>query len=236
MSRIAIVAALEREIVPLVKNWKSRLLCRGRDAGPQCRLYENKNAALICAGIGPDAARRAAALIIRETGARRIVSVGFAGALDPALKVGNLIEPRTVINGEDSSRIDTGSGQGTLISAIAVAGKEQKQKLRQAYAADAVDMEAAAVALSAQAAQVEFSAFKVISDEVDFAMPPMGKFVQDDGQFNTSRFVRHISVRPHLWGPTWALGRNSRVASEALCAALPNYLDRLATRDNIEHL
>jgi hypothetical protein len=157
------------------------------------------------------------------------------GALDPDLKVGDLVEPRLVINRKDGSRIDTGSGKGTLISAVAVAGKDQKRKLREAYAADTVDMEAAAVAQSAQAAGIEFSALKVISDAADFNMPPMEKFVGDDGKFYKSGFVLHIAFRPQLWGATLALARNSKIASEALCAEIPKYLDRIATTLNVEH-
>src|SRR5215475_4786470 len=233
MSKIAIVAALEREVAPLVRNWKLQLLHLGGYSGPRYRLYENGESALICSGIGPEAARRVATTVIQELRAQRVVSVGFAGALDPGLKVGDVLEPSIVINGKDGSRTDIGSGKAILVSAVAVAGQDQKRKLREAYAADIVDMEAAGVAQSAQAAGIEFSALKAISDVADFAMPPMEEFVGEDGRFDTSRFVLHVAVRPRLWAATMALGRNSRIASEALCDELPNYLERIATTQNV---
>ena len=54
----------------------------------------------------------------------------------------------------------------------------RRQRLAQAYAADAVDMEAAAVAQAAQAHGIEFGALKAISDMPRILrMPPVEKFV-----------------------------------------------------------
>ena len=58
-------------------------------------------------------------------------------------------------------------------------------KLAQSYGAQAVDMEAAAVARGAQARGVRFMAVKAISDESTFAMPSMDRFV--DGRVNFAR-------------------------------------------------
>ena len=50
-------------------------------------------------------------------------------------------------------------------------------------------MEAAAVAAVAQERGIEFAAVKAISDELDFVMPPVGRFVDADGKFETARFA-----------------------------------------------
>jgi adenosylhomocysteine nucleosidase len=232
MPRIAIVAAMEREVAPLIRKWQVRSFEHG---GRYYRLFENGEASLICAGVGPEAARRATEAIIQEVRASHILSVGFAGALDPALRVGEVIEPRTVINAGDGARTDTGRGQGTLVSISTVAGHEQKEKLRDAYSAAAVDMEAAAVAQGAELRGVRFGALKVVSDEAGFVMPPVEKFVEADGDFRAARFVLHVAVRPWLWRSTIALARNSARATNALCAALKQYLSRQATEGTVEH-
>ena len=221
MPRIAIVAALEREVAPLIRKWKVRTLERG---GRRFRLFESGEAALICGGVGAEAARRATEAIIQEIGPELILSVGFAGALDPALKVGEIVEPRVVINGSDGVRSDTGSGQGTLVSFSAVAGRGQKAKLREAYSALAVDMEAAAVAEGAAIRNVRFGVLKAVSDDAAFEMPPMEQFISPGGQFCTTAFVVHIGVRPWLWGQTIRLARNSAKASSALCVAVEKFL------------
>ena len=197
MSRIAIIAAIEREVAPLIRSWKVRTLHHG---GRQYRLFENGDAVLICGGIGAEAARRATEAVIQEAQPVRVLSVGFAGALDATLKAADVFEPRTVINVADGVRTETGSGQGTLVSYAAVAGREQKQRLGTAYGAAAVDMEAAAVAEGAAVRGVEFAALKAISDAADFAMPEAERFVSSDGQFRTVKFALHVAVRPWLWG------------------------------------
>jgi nucleoside phosphorylase len=232
MPRIAIVAAMEREVAPLIRKWNVRPI---EHDGRRYQLFENEASSLICAGVGPEAARHATEAILQEVRASHILSVGFVGALDPALRVGEVFEPRTVINAGDGARTDTGCGQGTLVSFSALAGREQKEKLRDAYSAAAVDMEAGAVAQGAQLRGISFGALKVVSDEAGFVMPPVDDFISADGSFRRARFGLHVAVRPWLWGGTVALARNSARATKALCTALEQYLSRRATEEITEH-
>jgi nucleoside phosphorylase len=225
MSRIAIIAAMEREVRPLIRSWKVRVIEQG---GRRHRLFENGEAALVCGGIGAEAARRATEAVIREVNPARVISAGFAGALDGSLEVGQVLEPRTVINAADGVRMETGSGEGILVSSATVAGKEQKIQFGKAYGATAVDMEAAAVAQGAQARGVEFAALKAISDAADFSLPALDRFVADEGTFRSLRFACHVALRPWLWWTTIALARNSSKASHALCGAIVSYLGREA--------
>jgi nucleoside phosphorylase len=222
-STIAIVAAMEREVAPLIRGWKVRGI---EHDGRRYRLFESHDAILICGGIGASAARRAAEVAIAEAEPLRVISVGFAGALDSRMKVADVMEPRVVVNAADGSRTDTGAGQGTLVSFAGVADRDQKERLARAYAAEAVDMEAAAVAQAAQARGIEFAALKAISDATDFELPPTEGFVSSDGKFRTVRFALHVAVRPWLWRRTIAMARNSARASEALCEAIKAYCKR----------
>jgi nucleoside phosphorylase len=223
MIRIAIIAAMEREVGPLIRSWRVRTIEHG---GRRYRLFENGEAALICGGIGAEGARRATEAVIREVGPVRVISAGFAGALDGSLQVGDILEPSTVINAADGVRTDVGSGEGILVTSVSVAGKEQKARFSKAYGASAVDMEAGAVAEGTRARGVEFGVLKAISDVADFTLPAMDQFVASDGSFRSSRFACHVALRPWLWGTTIALARNSSKASRALCGALASYLGR----------
>jgi adenosylhomocysteine nucleosidase len=214
---------MEREVKPLIRDWKMKVLESG---GRRYRIFESDNAALICGGIGAAAARRATEAIIQEVNPERVVSVGFAGALDASLRAGDVLEPRTVINAADGARTEVPLGAGVLVSSASVAGKAQKLSLGKAYGASAVDMEAAAVAQGAQARGVEFGALKVISDAADFNLPALDRFVAPDGSFRSVSFACHVALRPWLWGTTMMLARNSLKASAALSAALVSYLGR----------
>jgi adenosylhomocysteine nucleosidase len=227
MSKTAIIAAMEREVRPLIRSWKVSTNVRTLEhGGRRYRLFENGEAALVCGGIGAEAARRATEAVIREVNPARVISAGYAGAVDASLQIGHVFQPRTVINAADGVRTDVGSGEGILVSSAIVAGKEQKVRYGRAYGASAVDMEAAAVAQGAQARGVEFGALKVISDAADFNLPAVDRFVAADGSFQSVRFACHVAVRPWLWSATISLARNSAKASRALSDALTSYLSR----------
>jgi adenosylhomocysteine nucleosidase len=221
--RIAIIAAMEREVRPLARSWKVRVIEHG---GRRFRIFENGDAVLICGGIGAAAARRATEAVIQEVRPALVISAGFAGAVNGSLRAGDILEPRTVINAADGVRTELGWGEGILVTSASVAGKEQKDRLGKAYGASAVDMEAAAVAQGAEARGVEFAALKAVSDAADFSMPAMDRFVAADGTFRSARFGCHVVLRPWLWGTTITLARNSSKASRALCGALVSYLAR----------
>jgi adenosylhomocysteine nucleosidase len=230
MPKIGIIAAMEREVAPLIKGWKSRTLYQGGHSARPYRLFENlshgSEVSLLCGGVGYAAARRATEALIQETNPELVVSVGFAGALDRPLHVGDVVLPKSIINSADGSRTDVGSGNGVLVSSATVAGKEQKSRFAKMYGAMAVDMEATAVAQGAVARGVEFAAIKVISDEVDFEMPALDRFVMNDGRFQTFSFALHVAMHPKLWGTAIALARNSTHASRALTGAITDYLRR----------
>ncbi|HEY1801205.1 MAG TPA: phosphorylase [Terriglobales bacterium] len=215
--RIALVAAMEREIAPFVRGWN---LSEREHDGRKYQFFENKDVVVVCGGIGSESARRATEAVISLYRPASMQSVGLAGGLDPKLKVGAIFSPRWVVDARDGSRADTAKGDGVLVSAGEIASVAQKARLAHAYGAQAVDMEAASVAQGAEAHGLPFSALKAISDESDFAMPPMNEFISHDGVFRTKSFVLFAAFRPWLWGKMIRLGIDSARAVRALCAEL----------------
>jgi adenosylhomocysteine nucleosidase len=220
--KVAMVAALEREVRPLVKGWRR---VEREHEGRRFEFFENSRAVLAVGGIGAGPARRATEAAIALYQPELVMSVGFAGALDSALKVGEVFSPSRVIDANDGSSVDTGTGRGVLVSAATIAGAEQKRKLAESYGAQAVDMEAAAVARGAQARGARFVAVKAISDDSDFTMPEMAHFVSEEGQFRAGRFAVFTVPRPWLWLRVIRLARNSAKASAALCVELERYIE-----------
>ncbi len=214
MSRVAIVAALEREVRSLVREWRvSEKELNGR----RFRFFEKDDFVLVCGGIGAEAARRAAEAMIALYAPKVIYSAGFAGALDPGLKVGSIVRPRRVVNAGDGSSVNLNHGEGVLVSFGSIASPEQKASLQDSFGAQAVDMEAAAVARAAEVRGVEFAVVKVISDEFDFRFPSTESFVDSNGQFLEGRFAWFAALRPWLWPQVLRLAMNSNRASRALC-------------------
>lgn len=213
-TEVAIVAAMHREIAPLVSGWEIIL-------GPHYRFYEHGNVIAFCGGIGPEAARVAAETVLTFRQPSLIISAGFAGALRETLPVGTVIVPTKVLGAtsEQTFRIE-GGGEGTLVSVDSIVDSAVKRDLAAKYTADAVDMEAAAVAGVAQARGVRFVAVKAVSDSARFELPPMSHFIDADGEFQTMRFVAHAAFRPVLWPALSTLKRNADKAANALCACL----------------
>jgi adenosylhomocysteine nucleosidase len=217
MSKVAMVAALEREVRGLVQDWR----VREREAGGRrFRFFEKDDFVLVCGGVGAEAARRAAEAVIALYAPKVVYSVGFAGGLDPGFKVADILQPLRVVNASDGSSRTQDRGQGVLVSFGSVANPAQKASLRDSFAAQAVDMEAAAVARAAEARGVGFAVVKVISDEFDFDFPSMDRFVDRNGRFLEVRFALFAALRPWLWPRVAKLARNSRRASRALCDRL----------------
>jgi adenosylhomocysteine nucleosidase len=230
MPRVAIVAALEREVRPLVKEWRvNEKVSDGR----RFRFFEQDDSVVVWGGIGAEAARRAAEAVIAIYAPKLIYSAGFAGALDPALKVGDVVRPRHVVNAGDGSSMNLDQGEGVLVSFGSVASPEQKAKLRNSFGAQAVDMEAAAVARAAEARGIGFAVVKVISDEFDFSFPSMEQFVDSDGRFLQGRFAWFAALRPWLWPRVARLARNSNCASLALCRWLQTMIDAISVSSDV---
>jgi adenosylhomocysteine nucleosidase len=233
---IASIAALEREISAFTKGWtrverehqgRNFLFLRREE-------HEREEMIVVCGGIGLEAARRAAEAVIVLYRPSLVQSVGFAGALDASLHVGDVFIPAVVIDARDGSRtniegmIEGGNNKGTLVSFMDVAGIDQKASLAQAYGAQAVDMEASAVAAAARAHGISFAVIKVISDEMNFEMPQTARFIDSQGQFKTASFALHAAFRPWLWPRVAQLAGNSRKAATALAQHLETFRQQLS--------
>src|ERR1700689_2673048 len=207
MPKVAIVAALEREVSGLTASCRPvERHCEGRSFV----FFERGDMVMVCGGIGVEAARRASEAVIALYSPALLQSVGFAGALDASLQVGDLFMPAIVIAARDGSRIEIDDAAAStqaastqerrsLVTFPAVAGVQQKTSLARAYGAEAVDMEAAGVAAAARAHGIAFDAMKVISDELHFEMPQMDRFIDPSGRFKTANFAAYVAIRPQLW-------------------------------------
>lgn len=227
MPKIAIVAALTREVSGLTKRWTR---VHREHEGRSFDFFEQDEMVVVCGGIGQEAARRAAEAVIALYHPTLLYSVGFAGALDASLHVGDIFAPAVVIDARDGSRIkiEGANRNGTLVTFMAVAGIDQKRKLAQSYGARAVDMEASAVAEAASVHGVRFSAIKAISDEYDFEMPETARFIDPQGKdpqgnFRTTGFALFAALRPWLWLRVVQLAGNSRKAARALSDHLSDF-------------
>jgi len=223
---IAVVVAMKREVAPLLRGHPSKSL------GP-LEIFEMDATVVAVGGVGRQAASRAANTLVKDYSPSLLVSAGIAGAVTGSGKVGDVIRAHQVIDADSGERFASSGDRGTVVTVSTVSGPGDKRKLVEQWGADVVEMEAAAVAKVAKTRDVGFLAIKAISDELDFIMPPLSRFVSDDGKFHLLDFAAFLAVHPRWWKAASALNSNSKVASMKLCEALRHLIDRGSQSENV---
>ena len=218
--RIAIIAALQGELKPLVKTGFKRVRATQRHAQKWMMRMGDDLWIATCAGMGADAARRAFAEAEADGGADLVVSVGWAGALVEGLVPGAAYVASSVIDARTGERFSLagGSRDVVLVSSPHVVLSAEKGRLGETYGAKLVDMEAATVVRLAQMRGVPVVCIKAISDDVGEHLPDFHRFIDVDGQMRTSAFIRYVLVRPRYWGALMRLGRASSAGAHSLAS------------------
>jgi hypothetical protein len=143
-----------------------------------------------------------------------IISTGYCGALDPALKVTDIVV-------SDSAGFETSLPYvcGEICSTDRVASTAaEKRLLREQTGALAVEMEAAAVKRAADQWGVPYTCIRVVSDAADQDLPlDFNKFRKTSGDFDLNRIALAAVARPFsVMLPLLEFDRNCRRASEIL--------------------
>lgn len=162
-----------------------------------------------------------------------VISTGFAGALDPELRVGDAFLASQVIQHGGglkypvelpANATETRAKTGVLLTIDTVAQDSlTKARLREC-GADAVDMEASAVAEQASLLGVPFYCMRAISDEaqsnfgIDFNAARRA-----DGTFSGWRVIGQAGLSPNRWRELLALRRDAQIAAETLSRLLTQY-------------
>lgn len=161
-----------------------------------------KDVLLVANGVG---SRRAAAAVDAATTAFRadhVVSIGFCGALDPALGLSDLIVAGCVTSGARrfsaapiTSHLPVVTGNVCSIDRVATTAVEKKAL--HAQGAIAVEMEAGGVAERAHCLGLPFSCVKAVTDMAGEDMAnDFNKALRSDGHFATMHIFRDSLRHP----------------------------------------
>ena len=219
MPQLGIIAALHREIAPLVRGWTRHQNNR------HVLLWSSGSTVVVCAGMGSVRATLAVQAAMSLGPVDTLISVGLAGACDPALRPGAVLECGQVIDAQTGERFGQAHAGTTLVTATSLVSVTEKSRLHSAYGAVAVDMEAATVARLARAHSLRFRAIKAISDASDFEVEALARFSTAEGQFRERAFAAHAALRPALWGRLLALSSNSKQALQGLTQELQRQIN-----------
>ncbi len=187
-------------------------------------LFDLPNAVIAVGGIGEKFARRAAEVAIEHAKPKLLLSAGIVGAISPKLKVGDVGKIRQVVDVATGAIYPTTGGDWVLATSQDVSDAAEKHELLTKFGADVVDMEAAAVAQVAKERGLEFAAIKSISDDAEFDMPPLNRFI-DNGKFDTRRFLIYVALHPRWWRALGKIKKNSEIATEKLCEEVRHLIE-----------
>ena len=209
VTRAAVLFALEREAAPF-------------------RSVAGRGVWVTITGIGPDAARRAALAAVTENGPDVLVFAGFCGALRPGLVVGDVVVPETIVDeagrGWPCAAISPGRHGRLLTCGRLIATPAEKQVLAERFAADAVDMESAAVAEVCADRGVPFAAVRAVSDTAGTALSPRLVELLSGRSVSPVRAGWAVLRQPSLLGEFRRLARDTKIAAEKLASTLQGML------------
>ena len=197
---------------------------------PETCVHLPDSTLLRLAGMGPERARVAADALI-TAGATALISWGCAGALQHSLQPGTLVLPDKILTSDRTSlpvdlswrerlsqhlRQQVHIATGTLIeSPHVISSPTEKTALFKKSEACAVDMESAAIARVAAAAERPFLAVRAVSDSASMTLPFFGA-TDAFGRVRLFQLLTSLMRRPHLLPSLIRVGLAFRVAQNTL--------------------
>jgi adenosylhomocysteine nucleosidase len=155
---------------------------------------------------------------------RCIILAGFAGALDPALRVGDMVLD------DCSWNVDFAGRRGSICaSRQMLSTPEQKSTLFHRTGALAVDMESDAVRAWAARAGVPFLSIRAISDSADQSLnPALVQMINSFGRPKPMVLAIALLRRPMLIAELLRLRAGSKLAGKNLSAAVTAMIGQIA--------
>jgi adenosylhomocysteine nucleosidase len=168
-------------------------------------------------GIGMRPAARAADRILDAYAVDHLIVVGIAGGVPPHVRVGDLVVPEVVVNGQTGSehrpaRLGDVEPHGRLVSDDEFLSDADGVARVSHDGIVALDMETAAVAAVCEARRVPWSAFRVISDMAGDTDEAVLGLARPDGSANGPAVARYLLRRP------WRIVRLARLGRDAQAA------------------
>jgi adenosylhomocysteine nucleosidase len=170
----------------------------------EARVAERFGYPVLVGGGTPEGAADAAYRLV-EQGANALVSFGFAGGLDPALRPGSLVIPASILSegrlylAEPSlaDRFGGLTGHCLMAGTSAATDASTKRHLHAMTQAHAIDLESGSVARVAEDYDIPFVAVRAISDAADRDLPPAALLALDRrGSIDLIRVLASLLRQP----------------------------------------
>ncbi|HLJ10586.1 MAG TPA: 5'-methylthioadenosine nucleosidase [Planctomycetaceae bacterium] len=235
---VGIVHATAMELAPFVDRCERVRKYVGGDLVFRGGLFKNIRIALAQSGMGTKPARRATQALIDGHSPGWIISAGFAGALEPGMKVGDIVVANAIVDTAGTElaidlKMPANPAAGLYVGRIVtvermIAAVTEKKELAARHAAVAVDMESLAIAQVCRDAKVRFLAVRVISDDLSADLPPeIASVVGSSGTVRLGAAFGAIWKRPGSVKDMWRLREQGMGAADRLATFLEGVVEQL---------
>jgi len=235
--RIAIIGAIKDEIAGIKQEMEITHTLRWKTGNAFVGEWQGVPIVLVRSGMGRDRARQALIEVAEKWELKEVFSIGYAGALDPSLEVGDLIVADQVIFPEGSGQtyktyflekeifnIATENKPKVLLTVDRIASTpEEKKRLRERYSAVAVDMETSALVAEAQVRNLSFISVRAITDTADQELVDCSHLVTEDGDVSKLKAAWHVITHPGDGKGMIELGQHAKTATANLTEFLKPY-------------
>jgi len=208
-----ILAAVRTELDPTVRALGLRWQ-QNRAEG----AFAGQPVIVAVTGVGDWRAVRCLHHILEDQPVARIIHVGFAGGLDPALRAGDIRRIGSVRNpGGQTVTLDEQHDTQLLTQDHLLATVEEKRAALERTGAAMVDMETFTLAVAAQQRGIPLTALRAVSDPADTVLPRAAlQWVDPQGRASILRTITWLVRHPGECIALWRLARRTRRAANGL--------------------
>lgn len=178
---------------------------------------------VLLTGIGERNAEHSVREALKAIGPRRVFSCGFAGALRPDLKIGDLVFAAEALTPAMTNHFRSlGARPVSFICSERVAiTAEEKAALRSTTNADAVEMESHIIADVCARAGIECMTLRTVSDTAQENLPlDFNTLMTEEKKLSIAKLAWAVLKAPQKIPALIRLGRNSAFAAARLAKAL----------------
>jgi nucleoside phosphorylase len=223
--KLLFVAADPRECAPWVSHWNEVKPADLPVHWAREGKWRGAGVVAVANGMGAD---RAAAAVRAVPEVLGVCSIGFCGALDAGLRIGDVFIGSEVTDGHDAwpalGPQGPAAATGRVVSIDRIAQTAREKSGLRASGASVVEMEAAGVARASKERNVPFSCVRVVSDlaEEDFAND-YNRVRRSDGRFSIAQLLLGALASPRRRiGELIRLNSRTALASKNLGDFLAN--------------
>lgn len=241
---VGLVSALRLELSPLFRRLDRVRKYSGGDFTFRGGFLRDIRIAAVESGAGRKRAERATHALLDAHQPQWMLSVGFAGALNDRLKIGDIVVADRIVPADAPAPADQAGlkidikmpadeSRGLYVGRLATATHivqtvAEKRGIAERTGALAVDMESLAVAEVCRARKARFIAVRAISDDCTADLPnEVLTVLGGTGSVRAGAIVGALWKRPSSYKDLWALRQNANAASDRLALFLISMLKQL---------